>query len=264
MQPITFAKNLFTVDNNVLYLILLFAFCFDFKVDDVPTELLQRMENSYTVVMFSSPIQNCIPAVQDCIHNISLPKIEGFTNENGAILASTIFNTYSEKLRIEKKLRIVCIDALNSNGELTENNAKIVLTYLVKQVENTLNNPTIDVIILPKFKSSEKDSLEIMEALWYLRQHTVLISASCLRASLPCSEVITVSGATKQHKTPASIVDLVVSGDKSHWLDINLANILSPAVVAVLAIGILDFSDTPVSELLEGRLYFFPITKLHK
>ena len=170
-----------TVDNNAFYLILLFAFCFDFKVDDVPTVLLQELENSYTVVLFSSPIQNCIPAGQGCIHNISVPKIKGFTgftNENGAILASTIFDTYSKKLRIKKKLRIVCIDALNPNGELTGNDAKSVLTCLVKQVENTLNNPTIDVIILPKFKSSEKDSLEIMEALWYLRQHTVLISAN--------------------------------------------------------------------------------------
>ena len=185
---------------------------------------INPISDTFTVVIFSSPIDDWCEAQGAEVVNILWPSVTRFHNANGTRLASAIFNTLRLQLQIQKNLRIVCIDALDSNGELSGERAKNVLDYLAKSMENTKSNESamkksvIDVIILPNFNPNVAGPDEIMNLLWYLKKHAVLISNSSLHSSLPSIETIAVSGATKFHQTPASVIDFVVTAAKEKRL----------------------------------------------
>ena len=269
--------------------------------------MIHPIPDAYTVVIFSSPIKDWFKRLGTGVLHISWPLVKKYHNENGTRLASTIFNCLTIQLQIRKYLRIVCIDALDSNGELSWETAKDVLHYLAQSIQNAKSikktnsiekgksigyaelvenielselkkkKSVIDAIILPNFNPKVADPDEIMQLLWYLRKHAVLISDSSLHSSLPSTETIAVSGATKIHHTPASVVDFIVTVKKARplpsvtsasgnqdedkqdlfreWLNIELARAKSPGVVAAVALGILKCLRIHFPDIVAGNIY---------
>ena len=235
-------------------------------------DFIHPIPDAYTVVIFSSPIKDWFKRLGTRVHHISWPLVKKYHNENGTRLASTIFNCLTIQLEIKKYLRIVCIDALNSNGELSGETAKDILHYLANSIKTVQNKSVIDVIILPNFNSKVVDPDEIMQLLWYLRKRTVLISDSSLHSSLPSTETIAVSGATKFQYTPASVVDFVVTARKTlrppsfsdtdveaislykEWINIEFARAMASGVVAAISLGIQSCLQTHFSESLKSKI----------
>ena len=203
-------------------------------------DLIRPAENFYTVVIFTSKIRNSQQSKVELQH-IDWPSSGKFSNENGALIVSTIYNIYTGQLKLKKPLRIVCIDALDPNGELSSQTAKDILNYLKQNIKDAVikGSSAIDVIILPKFKPILNDSGDVIESLWYLRKRAVLITNSSLHVTLPGTEIIAVAAETEQQSRPASVIDFVVTGSKKEWLTFDLAKSLGPAVAAALALGFL-------------------------
>ena len=233
--------------------------------------MIHPIPDAYTVVIFSSPIKDWFKRLGTVVHHISWPLVRKYHSENGTRLASTIFNCLTIQLQIRKYLRIVCIDALDSNGELSWETAKDVLHYLANSIKTAQNKSVIDVIILPCFNSKVVDPDEIMQLLWYLRKHAVLISHSSLHSSLPSTETIAVSGATKTHYTPASVVDFVVTARNAlrppsvsdtdveaihlykEWINIEFARAMAAGVVAAISLGIQGCLQIHFPESLKSK-----------
>ena len=177
---------------------------------------LKPLKNYFTVVIFSPSLDHtCIPQYSKLlVQNIYWPSSTIKSSKNGSKIVDTIYNTYS-KLRTTKctkYLRIVCICV--AKGYLPKELAKDILQYLKSSVNKSENKSPVDVIILPKFSDTGKDALDIMESLWYLREHAVLISSSSLHATLPSTEIIAVRGARLIPKTQDSVQDFVVTYSK--------------------------------------------------
>ena len=264
--------------------------------------MIHPIPDAYTVVIFSSPIKDWFKRLGTGVHHISWPLVKKYHNENGTRLAATIFNTLRIQLQIETYLRIVCIDALDFNGELSGETAKNVLVYLAQSIQNaksikktnsiekgkSIGNTELvenielselkkkksvyDAIILPNFNPKVADPDEIMQLLWYLRKHTVLISDSSLHSSLPSTETIAVSGATKTHHTPASVIDFVVTAKKAvkppsvedtnveainlykEWINIEFARAMASGVVGAISLGIQSCLQNHFSESLKSKI----------
>ena len=223
------------------------------------------LENTFTVVIFSSPVDvelNKFPQLS--IKNIGPRK----KAQAGDEIIKTIYEIFKNHMKEyeEKKLRIICIDALDLKGELSGENAEGILKSLKSSLTSQNKSP-FHVIILPKFYlHTGKEAREIMESLWYLREHVVLISSSSLHATLlPSTEVIAVGAATELQtvRSKSSVLDFLVtnretgptsgtSSDKEpllhDWIDQDLIRPLGPAVVSVIALSILDcLSNTSLS-----------------
>ena len=239
---------------------------------DTP-DLIHPIPDAYTVVIFSSPIKDWFKRLGTGVLHISWPSQKKYQNENGTRLASTIFICLTLQLQVKKYLRIVCIDALDSNGELSGETAKNVLDYLAKSIKTAQNKSVIDVILLPCFNSKVIDPGGIMELLWDLRKRTVVISDSSLHSSLPGTETIAVSGATKLQNTPASVVDFVVTARKTlrppsisdtdveainlykEWINIEFARAMASGVVAAISLGIQSCLQNHFAESLKSKIY---------
>ena len=172
-----------------------------------------------------------------------------------------------KQLNVTKTLRIICIDALDSNGELSGETANGILKYLKTSLVSSKTRSPFDVIILPKFfLFTGKDAREIMELLWFLRKRVVLISSSSVYATLPSTEVIAVGGSTEMRKAQGSVLDIDVMNiekgtatdaasdttsliNKADWLDQDLVQSLATAVVSAICLHILDCLSwpTPIS-----------------
>ena len=223
--------------------------------------MIKVQEDVYTVVVFSSKIKDSSlpkeskqPEFKLYMKYIDWPFGDKYRNQNGKHIVSTIYNTYKIKLKMTKSLRIVCIDALDSKGELSEETAKDILHYLKRNIEQTLKkgSSAVDAIILPKFKPMQSESGDVIELLWYLRKHAVLITNSSLHVTLPGTEVIAVAAETAQQSRPASVIDFVVTGSKNEWLSFDLAKSLGPAAAAALALSILHILRESDGDLLKG------------
>ena len=201
----------------------------------------------------------------------------------GNKIVEEIYNTY-KKFDVTKSLRIICIDALGSKGELSGEKANEILNLFTSSIKKSGKSP-FDVKILPKFYiHNGKDAPDIMESLWYLRERVVLISSSSLHAKLPSTEIIAVEGATEYHKPLESVLDFVVVGGKpeskqdptpgsltlegspekekfiskghNDWLDESLVQSLAPAVVSAIALKILYCLRADHNANLSGRLWY--------
>ena len=219
-------------------------------------QTLQRSNNTRTVVIVSSKV-----TIDEAEYpELSIENIEstfattksdeaGYGNK----IVKLIYNLYSKT----KFLKVMCIEAHVSKGEISGEKANDILKYLIGRIEQNVKNKTrlpVDVIVLPKFNlHTAEDAREIMESLWYLREHTVLISSSSLHATLPSTEVIAVGGDTERDVEQKSVLDFVVTTknwqgeklpllfyDDSDWLDEVLIQSLAPAAVAAVAVNILD------------------------
>ena len=229
--------------------------------DDLRPEKLLPIKNTFTVVLFSLPFQiakETRPKLS--IRNIKWTLVTKQEHSFGNDITKEIYWLYSKKFNITKSLRIICIDALGSKGELSGENANSILKYLKLNLENCMRNQNkspFDVIILPKFYLyTGEDVREIMESLWYLREHVVLISNSSLHATLPSTEVIAVGAATELQKDGRSVLDFLVTNSMTGttskgtpsdedplltaWADQNRIRPLGAAVVCAIALGILD------------------------
>ena len=213
---------------------------------------LKHFHNSVTVVIFSSPVNvdtSKYPKLS--IQNIELSPVKPQSDDVRIAnkIVDTIYNLYSSQT---KSLKIICIDAVGAKGAFSVKEANESLKYLIKDINPVIS---VDVIILPNFfVDTGQDAHEIMESLWYLREHTVLITNSSLHATLPSTEVIAVGGATAKQKAQASVLDFVVARkkgkskgkesllteDDSDWLDGDQVQSLAPAVVAAIVLNILD------------------------
>ena len=214
---------------NIAWLLLYWKYCFcyfyRFKVasfclfqsmilQNVPyPKELKPLENYFTVVIFSSPLDHVPQYHKLLVENINRQSSTLKSNENESKIVETICKIYSSKLSSNKStkyLRIVCINA--SKGDLSGEKTKDILKYLKSSVNKSVKKSPIDVIILPKFSlQSSENALDIMESLWYLREHTVLISSSSLHATLPSTEAIAVRGDKVIPKTQDSVQDFVVT-----------------------------------------------------
>ena len=232
-------------------------------------ERLKPLSKYMTVVIFASPLQRHKNIL---VENLAWPLGKKAAHGNGNVIVETIYKTYSKKLQNALPLRIICINATDSKGELPGETAKHVLKYLERSILSTKKKCPVDVIILPTFSmSSGKDIGEIMESLWYLREYVVLISRSSLLATIPSTETIAVGGGTEHHKALESVLDFVVSKSKrksstdslleieelisaedNNWLDEDLVQILAPAVVSAIALGILSLIK---HDLSSGNLH---------
>ena len=242
-------------------------------------DFINPISDAYTVVIFSSPIKDWFKRLGTGVLYISWPLVKKYHNENGTLLVSTIFNTLTVQLKSETFLRIVCIDALDPNGELSGGTAKSILDYLTQCIKHSKKNKSaIDVIILPRFSPTVTDPGEIMQLLWNLKKRTVLISNSSLHSSLPSTETISVTGATILHETPASVIDFLVTATETpttpkeiketkfettnepapvedmEWLDINLARYKAPGVIAAISLDILDSLRKNYADLVYGKI----------
>ena len=228
---------------------------------------MQSSANSFTVVIFSSLGEEQLAKYP----RLSIERIKWLfiTTENdvgnGKKIVEIIYNLYSSQT---KSLRIISIDALGAEGQLSGENANNILKYLITSIEYNAKKkmrPPVDVVILPKFYlHTQKEACEIMESLWYLREHTVLISNSSLHATLPSTEVIAVGGATEQTPAQGSVLDFIVtksgtSGmsisdregqvpqernkllEDEDWQNQDIVHSLGPAVVAAIALNIMGF-----------------------
>ena len=230
---------------------------------------LKPSKKAATVIIFSSPIKkDSIRNRNISVENFSWPLLTTESEKIGNNIVEEIYNTY-KKLDVTKSLRIICIDALGSKGELSGEKANEILTLFTSSIKKSGKSPPFDVIILPKFyMHNGKDAREIMKSLWHLRKYAVLISSSSLHAKLPSTEVIAVEGATEYHKPQESVLDFVVVGGKpeskqdptpgssklegspekeklmseghNDWHDGSLVQSLAPAVVSAIALKILD------------------------
>ena len=222
------------------------------------------MEEAYTVVIFSSPIEQWLIKQGPIVKHIKW-LLAGLSSSKsyGTHIAKTIFNTFINQLKDEQFLRIVSIEALDENGEIPAETSRQVLTYLARNVfeAKSSDKRVIDVILLPKFNPVFLDTIEILPLLLYLRRHSVLISNSCLDASLPSTETIAVSGATEIHSTPASVTDFVVTQGESNGNDSTEKEVVSRdlveqfalGVLAALSLGILHYLDENHATSLKGK-----------
>ena len=238
--------------------------------------MLESMKDTYTVVIFSSPLPEWLVNLGPIVQHIKWSFTGQVPTKNtyGTSLATTIFNTFKYQLEITKPLRIITIEALDENGEVPGETSKKVLTYLAKNIllAKSSNERVIDVILLPRFSPVLADSAEILALLWCLRKYTVLISNSCLHPALPSTETIAVSGATEVHSTPASVIDFVVTEGEIKWsasredlsktevLSIDLAEPLGLGALAAVAVGIVDCLHQHFAFAFKGIVFIFKIT----
>ena len=213
---------------------------------------IKLLQKYYTVVLFTAAYTKKPKYKNTLFQNISLPFVSKQSHSDSSKIVETISNTYLKRLNISKPLRIICID---DQGKFSEE-ASNIINALKTCVETNKNVSPFEVMILPTFTpKSTKDAREIMESLWYLREHTVLISNSSLHAKLPCTEVIAVGGETEYHEAQGGVLDVVVTNSKpddgnstdsegllskQDWLDRVLVQSLAPAVMSVVALGILN------------------------
>ena len=171
-------------------------------------EIIKPTEHTFTVVIFSSPTKERVENDNISLQDITWPETPKDQNSTENDIAVHFLYRYSKML--QKSCRIICIDVFSSRNKLSGDVANSVLKYLKISIEKCDKSRLIDVIILPKFFSGNY-AREIMESLWYLREHVVLISNSSQHATLPNTEVIAVGGGTER----GSILDfVVVNSDK--------------------------------------------------
>ena len=173
---------------------------------------LKPLGNYFTVVIFSSPLNDTPQHHKLLVENINWSSSTKRSNENGSKIIDSIYKIYSKlnNNKSTKYLRIICINA--TKGDLPGEKAKDILKYLKSSVNKSVKKSPIDVIISPKFSlQSGENALDIMESLWYLREHTVLISCSSLHSTLPSTEIIAVRGEILTPKTQDSVQDFVVT-----------------------------------------------------
>ena len=177
-------------------------------------DIIKPTEKNFTVVIFSSPTKERVEKTNISLQDITWPETpkDHYWTEND--IAGHFVDRYSKMLH--KSCRIICIDAFSSGNKLSGDVANSVLKYLKISIQKCDKCRLIDVIILPKFfLYTGNYAREIMESLWYLRKHTVLISNFSQHATLPSTEVIAVAGETEQVKAQGSILDfVVVNSDK--------------------------------------------------
>ena len=184
-------------------------------------------------------------------------------------IVKRICKTYAT-LKETKDLRIICIDAMGTKGEISGQTANSILKHLKTSLEKCIKSKKkspFDVVFFPKFfVYSGQDAREIMESLWYLREHAVLISNSSIHAALPTTEVIAVGAATELQNVQDrfSVLDFLVTNSKTEitngtvpdkrasqiepdknvrikdWFDEDLIRPYGSAVVCAIALRILD------------------------
>ena len=170
---------------------------------------LKPLGKYFTVVIFFSVLDYIPQCDKLLIKNIYWPYKTQQSDDNGNKIVETMCKIYSEA-KSKKYLRLVCINS--PKGDLSAEKANIILKYLKSSVEKSRKRSPVDVIFLPKFfVQTGKDAFDIMESLWYLREHAVLISSSSIHATLPSTETIAVKGAIGHYKSEASVLDFVVS-----------------------------------------------------
>ena len=218
-------------------------------------EMIKPTEHTFTVVIFSSTCtKEPVEKKKFSVENITWPETIKQKKMIGNNIVKNIVDIYSEML--QKSCRIICIDAFGSEGKVSGEIANSVLKYLKLSMEKYKKRPPIDVIILPTFfLYSGNYAREIMESLWYLRKHAVLISNSSQHATLPNTEVIAVGGDTQQVKANGSILDFVVVSskkpneqakederllDNTDWHDTTLVQTLASVVVSAIALQIIS------------------------
>ena len=170
---------------------------------------MKTLGKYFTVEIFSSVLDYIPQCDKLLIKNITWPYKTQQSDDNGNKIVETMCKIYSEA-KSKKYLRLVCINS--PKGDLPAEKANIILKYLKSSVEKSKKRSPVDVIYLPKFfVQTRKDVCDIMESLWYLREHGVLISSSSIHATLPSTETIAVKGAIGHYKSEASVLDFVLS-----------------------------------------------------
>ena len=207
-------------------------------------------------------------------------------------IVERICKTYS-KLNVTKPLRIICIDAMGTKGEISGQTANSILKHLKTSLEKCIKSKKkspFDVVFFPKFfVYSGQDAFEIMESLWYLREHVVLISNSSIHSALPTTEVIAVGAAMEQQNVQSrfSILDFLVTNSETKktgetvpdkrtsltepdknvrikdWFDEDLIRPYGSAVVCAIALRILDclqglqgLQDVSIPRNMFLRIYY--------
>ena len=215
------------------------------------------MKSCFTIVIFSAYIKSVPKYPKLSIRNIVWPSVTKQSNDNGRRIVEVIYKTYTEKANTSNALRIVCINAVDTRGEIVnETSAISILKYIKLCISESTNKSPINVIILPQFLlHTGKDAHEVMRLLWYIREHVVVISSSSLHATLPSTEVIAVGGSTEYHKAQGSVTDIVVTNsgtdddnlankaflydEDQEWLNEDSVQSLGPAVVSAIVLHIL-------------------------
>ena len=194
---------------------------------------------------------------------------------DGTRICNALDSVYQKFKPENHKLRVLCCDALDPDGYMSEVTATEVLQYFLKTIKAFEEEPgtCIDLMCMPSIKMDSPHPGKLVELLWELRKNVVMISGVKIDAVLgksPVSstevnilhigtEVITVGADLEisPETRPALLAaDVKVRpDDNSKWLPAEKSHL--DALGTVAAICVLMMENINIKELRSQGLYSY-------
>ena len=205
------------------------------------------MEDTYTIVLFSSLIDELSESRITDIPWYDKPSIQSGHNDGNRIASSACkaFKAFSKEEK--KQLRFVCLDALEADGSISESTMIDVLQYLLDNIERfkKYESHCIDIICLPDIRMDAPDPTKLIYLIWKLRQKAIILSACPKKGiNLQCCEVLAVgadiqiSQGQKQLNFGADVI--IKPPEENDWLPPKKSNMNAMGSVAGILAAVIE------------------------